>query len=113
MKCTVTNYHVVRNAKSAQIAIISPNGKAPDGVVTLAQQPSTDVDDTFNVFSSPSEIKSASRKAFSPNYRRAVYKARVVGLDPGKDIAVLKIDVEDPEILYPISVGSSAGEWNI
>jgi S1-C subfamily serine protease len=106
----VTNYHVVRNARSAQIAIISPNSKSASGVVTLAQQKSTDDEEIFNVFRSPAEIRSASRKAFSPNYQRSVYKAKVVGVDPGKDIAVLKVEVEDPDILFPITVGTSTGE---
>jgi S1-C subfamily serine protease len=108
----VTNYHVVRNARSAQIAIISPNSKSTSGVLTLAQQTSADDEEIFNVFRSPAEIKSASRKAFSPNYQRSVYKATVVGVDPGKDIAVLKVEVEDPDILYPISVGTSTGEYD-
>eukprot|EP00980_Cylindrotheca_fusiformis_P021171 scaffold8136_cov127-Cylindrotheca_fusiformis.AAC.11 len=110
----VTNYHVVRNAKSAQVAIITPNSKAPKGVVTLAKQeePSPEAEETFDVFSSPSELQLASRKSFSPNYRRSVYKAKVVGIDPGKDIAVLKVEVENPSILYPIAVGSSKGEFD-
>ena len=40
------------------------------------------------------------------DFKRRVYKARVVGIDPGKDIAVLKIDAP-PEDLYPILQGTS------
>jgi S1-C subfamily serine protease len=39
---------------------------------------------------------------------RSVYKARVVGVDPSKDIAVLKVDAPKSE-LYPITVGTSTG----
>jgi hypothetical protein len=42
------------------------------------------------------------------NYSRKVYKAKVVGVDPGKDIAVLKIEAPAYD-LYPIDVGTSAG----
>jgi S1-C subfamily serine protease len=37
-----------------------------------------------------------------------VYKATVVGVDPGKDVAVLKIDAPSRE-LFPINVGTSTG----
>lgn len=107
--CTVTNYHVVRNARSAQVAIISPNNgknKLPAGAITMTAD-SGDDDDTFNVFKTQSEIRASSRKSFSPDYQRSVFKAKVVGVDPGKDIAVLKVDVQDPAILQPISVGTS------
>ncbi|OEU17617.1 trypsin-like serine protease [Fragilariopsis cylindrus CCMP1102] len=60
----VTNFHVVRNSKFAQVALITP--------------------------------------------RRNIFKARIIGVDPGKDIAVLKIDAPE-EILYPIQVGKSLG----
>ena len=42
------------------------------------------------------------------NFSRKVYKAKVVGVDPGKDIAVLKIDAPVFD-LYPIDVGTSTG----
>ncbi|EED90762.1 predicted protein [Thalassiosira pseudonana CCMP1335] len=57
----VTNFHVVQEAKSAQVAILT-----------------------------------------------SVYKARVIGVDPTKDIAVLKIDAPINE-LRPIEVGTSQG----
>lgn len=44
----------------------------------------------------------------STQYRRKVYKATVVGVDPGKDVAVLKIDAPIQE-LFPINVGTSTG----
>ena len=42
------------------------------------------------------------------DYTRKIYKAKVIGVDPGKDIAVLKVDAPVFD-LYPISVGTSAG----
>jgi Trypsin-like peptidase domain len=42
------------------------------------------------------------------NYQRSVYRAEVVGVDPGKDIAVLKITAPASE-LHPIQVGTSKG----
>lgn len=55
----------------------------------------------------------AMRSTFSGNdssskYQRSVYKATVVGVDPGKDVAVLKVEAPD-DVLYPIDVGTSAG----
>jgi S1-C subfamily serine protease len=46
--------------------------------------------------------------AFSSGYRRSVYKATVVGVDPGKDVAVLKLEAPK-ELLFPITVGTSTG----
>jgi S1-C subfamily serine protease len=42
------------------------------------------------------------------NYMRSFYKATVVGVDPTKDIAVLKVEAP-PSLLRPIAVGSSKG----
>ena len=42
------------------------------------------------------------------DYKRSVYKARVVGVDPGKDIAVLKVDAPMSD-LFPIELGTSKG----
>ena len=44
----------------------------------------------------------------STNYQRTVYNAEVVGVDPGKDIAVLKITAP-ANVLNPIAVGTSKG----
>jgi S1-C subfamily serine protease len=93
------------------VAIVTRNtNKDRNAGILAAPLTSVDDDDSYDVFALPSEIKSKSRKAFSPDYRRSVYKATVVGVDPGKDIAVLKIDVADPSILRPISVGTSTGK---
>lgn len=51
----------------------------------------------------------SSAKGTTPlaNYRRNVYKARVIGIDPDKDIAVLKVDAPVFD-LKAISVGNSS-----
>ena len=51
----------------------------------------------------------SSAKGTTPlaNYRRSVYKARVIGIDPDKDIAVLKVDAPVFD-LKPISLGASS-----
>jgi S1-C subfamily serine protease len=114
----VTNYHVVRNAKFAQVALITPRKgeKAPFGLMPsqqqLPQQASTtsilsDDNSSLDIFSvSPSA--SRPNRFTSPEYKRTVFKAQVIGSDPGKDIAVLKIDAPE-ELLYPIQLGKSAG----
>jgi S1-C subfamily serine protease len=110
----VTNYHVVRNAKFAQVALITPRKgeKAPMGLLPSQQVPSTEIVDdhsSLDIFTaSPSSVRSTTNKVSSDEYKRTVFKATVVGSDPGKDIAVLKIEAP-PELLYPIQVGKSAG----
>ncbi|KAG7359197.1 trypsin-like peptidase domain containing protein [Nitzschia inconspicua] len=120
----VTNYHVVRNAKFAQVALITPRKgeKTTMGFLPSQQQQqlpqqtssssstTTSLDSSsLDVFSvSPSAFRSSTNKMTSAEYKRTVFKAQVIGSDPGKDIAVLKIDAPE-ELLYPISVGRSAG----
>jgi S1-C subfamily serine protease len=53
-------------------------------------------------------MRGSSGNAVSPDYVRSVYKATVVGVDPGKDVAILKLEAPR-EVLYPISVGTSKG----
>jgi S1-C subfamily serine protease len=77
----VTNYHVVRNAQSAQVAILTKVG-----------------DDKSRLMESSSvtrAITSMRPSVAMTDYKRSVYKARVVGADPGKDICVLKVDALD------------------
>lgn len=61
----VTNFHVIRSATAASVALSDIDGK------------------------------------------QTIYKAKVVGVDPDKDTAVLKIDA-DPSVLRPIVRGRSA-----
>lgn len=117
----VTNYHVVRNAKFAQVALITPRKgeKAPFGFLPsqqqqqqLPQQTSTsstsDDGSSMDVFSVSPLARSTANRLSSSEYKRTVFKAKVIGVDPGKDIAVLKVDAPE-ELLYPIQVGKSAG----
>ena len=89
----VTNYHVVRNAQSAQVAILT---KAYSG------------DDKNRLTESVSSLTSMRPSVGMTDYKRSVYKARVVGVDPGKDICVLKVDAPAFD-LFPIEVGTSTG----
>jgi S1-C subfamily serine protease len=118
----VTNYHVVRNAKFAQVALITPRkgGKESIGLLSSQQQQllpqaststfstnDSDNSSSLDVFS-VNPTASRANKFSSAGYKRSVFKATVIGADPGKDIAILKIDAPQ-ELLYPISVGKSAG----
>ena len=109
--------HVVRSAVSAQVAILTrvfPNDKDKDATAT----PSSSLPFSFpneNVsFLAPiaaPKVTMQSKREDSVDvaeYTRKVYKARVVGVDPGKDIAVLKIDAPVFD-LFPIELGTSKG----
>lgn len=61
-----------------------------------------------NVFAQPASMRQRANSFAGTEYQRTVYKAEVVGVDPGKDIAVLKVDAP-PEFLYPITRGTSTG----
>lgn len=122
----VTNYHVVRSAKSAQIAILSRKfDDDDDGIIDTDDDGDDEKNRTKRIPSSKQQriassslstplsqkpIRSTTMRndAGVTNYARKVYKARVVGVDPGKDIAVLKIDAPVFD-LYPIDVGTSTG----
>lgn len=96
----VTNYHVVRNARSAQVAILTKDAPGNNNKrVTLAS------DEPTNPLT---RMRPTSVSGGVTDYKRSVYKAKVVGVDPGKDICVLKVDAPDFD-LFPIDVGTSAG----
>ena len=96
----VTNYHVIRNAQTAQIAILtSDGGKNNDGgQATTASNAS---------FGSSSVNAYTSMRPVAKGGKRSVFKAKVVGVDPGKDIAVLKVDAPK-EALTPLKLGTSS-----
>ena len=119
----VTNYHVVKNSKFAQVALITPRNNRKDNKrlasssgssTTLASTSSSSTSngssemDVFGTMSGGLSITSSTNKVSTDEYTRTVFKAKVVGTDPGKDIAVLKIDAPQ-EILYPIQIGTSSG----
>jgi len=118
----VTNYHVIRNAKFAQVALITPRGrkdKRPSGSSlsppkSLASAASSSTSgnndsetDVFGTTSGGLSRTSSTNMVSSDDYTRNVFKAKVVGLDPGKDIAVLKVDAPE-DLLYPIQLGKSS-----
>ena len=116
----VTNYHVVRNANSAQVAILTPKPSIP--LLMSSSSPTSTIpeapipvknEEPIDVFApvqreSTMRPSSDSSSSLPGNFRRSVYKADVVGVDPGKDIAVLKITAP-PNELNPIAVGTSKG----
>lgn len=102
----VTNFHVVRNAKSAQVALLTrttndlsteSGSSSRQGSMILSPASSTQ-----------SDLKPTSMRPGQSltDYKRSVYKAKVIGVDPGKDVAVLKIDAPAKD-LFPIELGTS------
>lgn len=99
----VTNFHVIQQAKSAQIAILTPN----NGI----KSSSTVIEPAYTSVR-PGALGANGSTTFK-DFTRTVYKAKVVGVDPTKDIAVLKVDTEDnspiKNQLRPIQLGTSTG----
>ena len=98
----VTNFHVIQEAKSAQVAILTSGGGGASSS-TIIQPAYTSV--------RPGAL-GINGSTVLPNYTRVVYKAKVIGVDPTKDIAVLKVEDTDAPILgdlRPIEVGTSTG----
>jgi S1-C subfamily serine protease len=81
----VTNYHVVQTASTANVTISYPN--EPD----ISDTDGEGVDDMdFGTVT----------------YTRKQFIARLVGVDPDKDVAVLKVDATD---LTPLAIGTLKG----
>jgi S1-C subfamily serine protease len=99
----VTNFHVIQQAKSAQIAILTPNGM---------KKSSSSIEPAYTSVR-PGALGSVGSNTTFKDFTRTVYKARVVGVDPTKDVAVLKVDTEDnssiKQQLRPIQLGTSTG----
>lgn len=94
----VTNFHVIQEAKSAQVAILTSGGAGAGGSVIKPAYTSV----------RPGAL-GLDGSTVLPNYTRIVYKAKVIGVDPTKDIAVLKVDDAPIRELRPIEVGTSTG----
>lgn len=104
----VTNFHVVRDAKFAQVAILTRAGST--GAKPVTKITNTRSTQTQNPFEAPpaTEVLPYTSMRPSSESARSVYKAQVVGVDPSKDIAVLKVDAPKND-LFPMPVGTSSG----
>lgn len=102
---------MLRNSKVAQVALLTPKKKNIESsggtLVTNTNEASNP--GAISMYERPTSMRGAySNIGTSSNLQRSVYKATVVGVDPGKDIAVLKVDAPE-DVLYPIAVGTSTG----
>lgn len=117
----VTNFHVVQNAQSAQVAVLLSGSDAAAATRTIALSSSSSSNDTYDTFNgkgrnditvrtkgTPNSYSNGRKSKSGANMVRRLFTAKIVGVDPGKDIAVLKIDA-DPVFLFPIAVGTSKG----
>ena len=107
----VTNYHVVNKMQQAQVAILTK--VMPDAPTTTAAKPASPSVANRNQQKQESgqfrtSMRPTSLGSDMVDYTRKIYKAKVIGVDPGKDVAVLKVDAPVFD-LYPISVGTRAG----
>jgi S1-C subfamily serine protease len=99
----VTNFHVIQQAKSAQVAILTPNNGG--------RSSSTTIQPAYTSTARPGAL-GIDGSTVLKDFSRSVYKAKVVGVDPTKDIAVLKVEKEDNtpiKQLRPIQLGTSTG----
>jgi hypothetical protein len=110
----VTNFHVVQEAKSARVAILTPGGgggatggrRNANAAAVVVGTTTTTTTTTMYTSVRPGAIGSEGSTVL-PEFTRTVHVARVVGVDPTKDVAVLKVD--DVAGLRPIEVGTSTG----
>jgi S1-C subfamily serine protease len=112
----ITNFHVVRNAQSAQVAFLTTPGdrkKLPPSAQKSPLGPESTIPFSGTLAvppTSPAEPSGFSSGVSDMNgdIRRVVYKATVIGADPSKDIVVLKVDAPK-QLLHPIQLGTSKG----
>lgn len=108
----VTNYHVVNKMQQAQVAILTKVMPDAPTTTTAAKAASPSVANRNQQKQESGQFRTSMRPTSlgsdMVDYTRKIYKAKVIGVDPGKDIAVLKVDAPVFD-LYPISVGTSAG----
>jgi S1-C subfamily serine protease len=109
----VTNYHVVRNAQSAQVAILTtekaPKTAAATSTPSNFSSTSSDISSSSMILPPYTSMRPSSRMSDgTSSAMQNIYKAKVVGVDPGKDIAVLKIDAP-ANMLQPLTLGTSTG----
>jgi len=105
----VTNFHVVRNAAAAQVAILTDGKSVPAAALPPSDAASAIFGPPTGGASSSSSSSELVTTTMRPsNQKRSVFKATVVGVDPSKDVAVLKVNAPK-SLLRPIVVGTSAG----
>jgi hypothetical protein len=90
----ITNFHVVQEAKSAQVAILSSSSTVGDSNLITTKSGSGGTTSTINPFTSvrPGALGSGGSTALS-GFTRNVYKARVIGVDPTKGESFIILDV--------------------
>jgi S1-C subfamily serine protease len=103
----VTNFHVVQNARSAQVTILL---SGPDAIAATNKMEAAPLEALYgdSTVTTTMGTRNSRRIKTGSDTLRRVFTAQIVGVDPGKDIAVLKIEA-DSSFLFPIMVGTSRG----
>jgi S1-C subfamily serine protease len=92
----VTNFHVVQQATSAQVAILTPSSTSVVGNDLITANSSGGVmTNAVNPFTSarPGALGSSGSSALN-GFTRNVYKARVIGVDPTKGKHAFIVSIE-------------------
>ena len=105
----VTNYHVIRQAQSAQVAILTKYREedlpAPSGTATSLNSKYKRANENNNSLPVRSSMRPGNPGVV--DFTRRVYKARVVGIDPGKVCFIILSSkfIVVPCYLYPGKIG--------